>query len=229
MSENKTAIPNLLKSKKVLLTIVIVLGVILLFVVQHFAMRAKVTEAYQTGLAMSAPQTINVSESVTITASSLSEIIAPASDLTAYKYYYKDAGVYENKHKLFGKIALPFNTDMTVYTYSGVIGAGIDLSEVTFDVDNSKEVIIINFPEPKILYHETGKDFEFYDVKKASFTRSSFTDFEEFREALMQSQEDLLMDNESFWESVRENTEAVITGMITASGQIDNYKIVCDW
>ena len=45
----------------------------------------------------------------------------------------------------------------------------------------------------------------------------------------MQSQEDLLMDNESFWESVRENTEAVITGMITASGQIDNYKIVCDW
>lgn len=229
MSEKKLMLPGLVRNKKWLLPVIIALAVIILFIAQHFILRSKVEAAYQSGLAVSAPQTITVSDSVTITASSLAAIVSPASDLTAYKYYYKDAGVYENSHKLFGKIKIPFNTDMTVYTYSGVIGAGIDLSEIEFEVNNSKKVIIINFPEPKILYHETGKDFEFFDVKKAAFTRNSFRDFEEFREALMSSQEEQLNSNNEFWKSVKDNTESVITNLLTASGKIEDYMIICDW
>ena len=38
-----------------------------------------------------------------------------------------------------------------------------------------------------------------------------------------------LKKNEEFWKSARKNTEMVIENMLTASGNLDGYKIQFEW
>lgn len=222
--------------KSVLTIAVVVLAALVILLLQHMILShmaaARAEKEYQRGLdeAKATVETVEVSPEITLEAATLRELVAATGKLTAYEYFYTDVGTYEKSQKLFNTdIALPFTTDKTLYTYSGKIGAGIELGQIVFEVDNDKKTITATFPEPKILFHEMGKEFEFYDVMKAAFSQSNFNDFEEFRGALMEKQEEKLKNNQDFWESVKENSETVVKGLVTASGQIDDYTIICKW
>lgn len=220
----------------VFLSVIAALLVAVVLLVQHIVLTgrasAEAREAYERGLAEAEPtvETIVVDERVQVDVATLREVVSTASKLISYEYYYTDVGVYEKSQKLFQTdIDLPFTTDKTLYTYSGRIGAGIDLGRVTFIVDNDKRTILVGLPDPAILSHEMGKEFEFYDVKKAIFGPSDFNDFEEFRSSLMERQEEKLTANQEFWQSVRDNTEVILRDLMTASGQVEDYVITFRW
>lgn len=224
------------RGKALLLVVIAALVSILVILIQHMVLTGRAAraaeEAYQQGLAEgeSRVETIVLDEKVKVDVATLREVVAPAAKLTAYEYYYTDVGVYEKSQKLFQTdIVLPFTTDKTLYTYTGKIAAGIDLGRVTFQVDHTKNTILVGLPDPAILSHEMGREVEFYDVKKAVFGPSDFNDFEAFRSSLMARQEEKLRDNEEFWQSVRDNTEVVLRDLLTASGQVEDYDITFRW
>ena len=168
---------------------------------------------------------------VAVTVKTLKEYVAPASELVTYKYFYTDTGTYE-KNKTFGdsNIAVPFTKDKSVYVYSGVISAGIDVSDIKFVVDESNLKIMVVMPQSGVIAHELDTDsFQAYDVQNSIFMSSNLNDFAQFEGALKNTQEDKLNSNDAFWKEVRNNSENVIKSLITANGEIDDYELEFSW
>lgn len=144
---------------------------------------------------------------IEVSVRTLKEYTAAASELITYKYYYTDAGTYE-KNKTFGDsdIAIPFTTDKVVYTFSGVISAGIDVSDIKYVVDEKNSKIVVAMPKAKIIAHEMDeKSFQSYDVKKSVFTSSSLDNYAAFVGALKENQEAKLLEKNDFWKDVEGN------------------------
>ena len=168
-----------------------------------------------------------VTPELTVDVATLREVVAPAAELTAYKYYYTDVDTYEKSQKVW-KIKVPFTTDKSVFSYSGEIGAGIDLDDAEFTVDG--KAITVTLPKPDILYHELDeKSFQSYDIKNSVFTSTDIGGYAEMIDALKMRQEQKLADNADFWKSVKANTETVLRGVMTASGQLDEYTVTFKW
>lgn len=164
---------------------------------------------------------------VIVTAATLREVVAPAAELTAYKYYYTDVDTYEKSQKIW-KFKVPFTTDKSVFSYSGEIGAGIDLDDAEFTVEDKS--ITVTLPKPDVLYHELDeKSFQSYDIKNSVFTSTDISEYADMIAALKARQEQKLNDNAEFWKSVKANTETVLRGVMTASGQLDEYTVSFAW
>lgn len=175
----------------------------------------------------SSEENLIISEEVTVDESIIREVISPAKELITYKYFYTDVGEYTKDKKLF-KATIPFTTDKTIYTYTGEIGAGIDLEDVDFDIND--HIIVVSLPSPKILYHEMDKDeVNVYDVKNSVFTTSSLEDFVDFEKELKEKQESKLKERVEFWDNVKQNTKTVISDLMTASGKFEKYSVVFEW
>ncbi|MBO4863002.1 MAG: DUF4230 domain-containing protein [Eubacterium sp.] len=172
-----------------------------------------------------------ITPEITIDKQTVEEIIAPAGELVSYKYYYTDAGSYKKSQTITDTdFVIPFTTDETVYTFSGTIGAGIDLNDVDFDVDNDRKVITVYLPEPKVLSNEIDeKSFQTYDVRRSIFTSSDLKDYTQFIGELKASEEDKLNSNREFWDQLRKNTEKTISGLMSANDQLDEYVIKYEW
>ena len=173
------------------------------------------------------PDPVVVTPEVTVTAATLREVVAPAAELTAYKYYYTDVDTYEKSQKIW-KFEVPFTTDKTAFSYSGVIGAGINLDDAEFTVEDKS--ITVALPKPGILYHDLDENsFQSYDIKNSVFTSTNVSEYADMLAALEERQEQKLTDNAEFWQSVKSNTETVLRGIMTASGQLDEYTIPFQW
>ena len=173
-------------------------------------------------------QHVEVSDEITINTKTLKDYVSKTEKLITCEYYYSEIGDYE-KSKPFLNFKLPFTTDKTLYTYSGKISAGINLKDLDFDVNASRKTITVKYPPVQILAHDMDQGFEFYDIKKAVFTRSDFNDFEEFRVTMKKQVEEKLMARDDFIKDAQDNAETIMEGLLTASGQIGDYTIKHQW
>lgn len=163
--------------------------------------------------------------SYTLDITTIEKIIEPASDLLTSKYRYKDADTYENFKTLFGK-KIPFTTDMTVFTYEGTVGVGIDLLEVEYEIDNVNQFITIYIPELKILTNEIDPDSFEYPFKSDSvFNTTDMSDFTELMSKLKEEKVKIVLNDKEFMDSARQNAENVLKGFLTASNDTKDYIV----
>lgn len=172
-----------------------------------------------------------ITPEIVVDKETVKEVIAPAGELISYKYFYTDAGSYKKSQVITDTdFVIPFTTDETVYTFSGTIGAGIDLEDIDYTVDNDRKVITVYLPEPKVLSNEIDTDsFQTYDVKKSIFTSSSLQDYTQFIGELKKSEEDKLNSNREFWNQLKKNTEKTISGLMSANEQLEEYVVKFEW
>ena len=222
--------------KKVFIIVGIILAMILLAVgLGYLKIRSVIQKekevAYQLGIeeGIHNGKVVEVSKDVTVSVKTLREVIAPASDLVTYRYYYTNADTYE-KSKNVWKVKLPFTTDKEVYVLSGVISAGIDVGKVEFSVDDEKKTIEVKMPEPVIVSHEIDADsFKTYNIKNSVFTASKLEDYVQFQEAIKATQEERLEDNDLFWEQAKNQSKNIITSLLTVSGATEDYEVNYIW
>ena len=158
--------------------------------------------------------------------STLEKIIQPASDLLTSKYRYKDVDIYENYKQLFGK-KIPFTTDMTVFTYEGSVGVGIDLLDVEYEIDNENRLISIFIPELKILSNEIDYDSFNYPFKTNSiFNSTDMSDFTELISTLKEEKEKIVLNDKEFMDSARRNAQLVLKGFLTTSDATKNFTVI---
>ncbi|SFX12626.1 DUF4230 domain-containing protein [Ruminococcus sp. XPD3002] len=160
-----------------------------------------------------------------LTSITLDEILEPASELVSLKYCYTDADIYE-KNKEWKGMTVPFTTDKVVFTYSGTISAGIDISEVKYEIINDAKRIIVTLPEAKVLSHEMDeKGFKFYDVKKSVFTQTSLDDYTALMAELKEAKEKKLKEDGEFFKEVEENAQSVLENFLTVSEATKDYTV----
>lgn len=163
---------------------------------------------------------------ITLTISHIEEIISPASDLITTKYTYTDADTYEN-YKQFFDIKLPFTTNKIVFTYSGRIAIGIDLSKVSTYLDNESKTITLVVPEIDIKYNEIdAESFEYYNVSTSIFNELKMEDVTDLIATLCEEKRLKVLNDKAAMEEARANTEMVLKSLLNKSELTKDYKII---
>lgn len=172
---------------------------------------------------------LGVDEDITLNVSTIKEILEPASDLVALKYNYAQFDTYEKSKEIKlnnKKVDVPFTKDQIVFTYAGTISLGIDLSQVSYEVDEENKVITCTLPEVKIVAHETDESqFQEFEIKNSFLTKTSWTDFNKISAELKENQEESVLKDKKVIEEVEQNAQKVISSFLKSADSAKDYEV----
>ncbi|MGF3066263.1 DUF4230 domain-containing protein [Facklamia sp. P12950] len=111
-----------------------------------------------------------------------------SQELTTMKYHYTNMAHFE-KQKAIENWKIPFTESEFIYSYTGVIHAGIDLKEIK--LDSKDKQVIVTIPKAKILAHQVNDDsLKIIDEDRSfinPFKLSDITDFQAELNAQMEA------------------------------------------
>lgn len=166
-----------------------------------------------------------VTTKTTVDTKTIEEILQPAGDLITQRYYYTDVDTFENYKELLGA-KLPLTTDKVVFTYTGVISAGIPLDRITFEVDNEAKKIYVTLPSPFVISHEIDENgFTAYEIKNSIFTETKFQDYSALIGGLKRQKQYEVMKNEQFMTAATEEAKKVISSFLKGASVTADYTI----
>ena len=145
----------------------------------------------------------------TITSASLYSKIEESSELTSAKMYYNGVLFYSEGD-------IPYLTQMSYnMTYSAVVRAGIDVSEIEIKVEDDR--VVVDLPEPEIQDINIDPDsVKFFDKKNALF---NWEEMEDGVDAIKYAKDDVEANAnlEVLKEEALENSRTLIQGLLEDS------------
>ncbi len=150
--------------------------------------------------------------------------IQEIGELATLEYLYTDAGKFEDPKQLFGK-DVPFTTKSFIAKWDGVIKAGVDISQVTAEIDNTNKEVIVHIPKAEILSHEIDSDsVETLDQKNGLFNTVKVEDVREFDAKSKDAMEKRAIEN-GILDKAFENAKNIIEKLIGSAIQEFEYTI----
>jgi len=217
--------------KGTIITVLVTVGVCLIaFVIYSVVSGINRAKAVPSAIMDTIEDGLTIQEGdTTITLEELENMVEAVSQLVTEKYSYKEVGRDEKEGTKLGNITIPGTDSLTLIVYSGTISAGIDMSQVKYDIDNEHKMITISMPEPEILSHEIDeKSIESYDVKNNIFEKKTYQDYAEKISEFKEKKVEELTKDGTFLEEVAENTRTALTNFLTVSDTTKDYKIIFD-
>ena len=148
-------------------------------------------------------------EEADITATALYERLVEIEELSVIEYQYAKVGRFENSLTLNGW-NIPLTEKYFILTYTGVIKAGVDLSDALVEVDGN--TVTITLPATEILSNELDEEsIEVYDESNNIFNQISVSDYTTF--ALQQKE---VVEAEAIEDGILEEAEDRVTMVLTS-------------
>lgn len=141
--------------------------------------------------------------------------IRDIGELATIEYLYTDAGKFEDPAELFGKeIPFSFTTKSFIAKWDGSIKAGVDISKVTAEVNETKKEIVVHIPKAEILSHEVDDEsIETLDEKDGLFNKLKIDDIRAFDANSKDAMEKRAIEN-GLLDKALENAKAIIRKLI---------------
>ncbi len=141
--------------------------------------------------------------------------IQSIGELATIEYLYTDAGKFEDPAELFGKeIPFSFTTKSFIAKWDGSIKAGVDITKVTAEANDTTKEILIHIPEAKILSHEIQEEsIETLDEKNGLFNQIKVEDIREFDAISKDAMEQRAIDN-GILDKAFENAKEIIYQLV---------------
>lgn len=146
-------------------------------------------------------------------------------ELATQVAYYTNVQVIENDKKLFG-FAVPLTKSKYVFSYDGILKAGVDFAEIDVSVDELTRTISVKMPKPRIVSNEIDPDsLQIYDESRSVFTPLKIEDVNDSFEALRQEAEERARSHHIL-ENAKENAEVLVTNFIANVYDPAQYTVV---
>lgn len=141
--------------------------------------------------------------------------IQDIGELASIEYLYTDAGKFEDSAELFGKeIPFSFTTKSFIAKWDGIIKAGVNVDEITVEVDHEDKEIIVHMPDAEILSHELDEEsIQTLDEKNGLFNAIKVDDIREFDAISKEAMEQRAIEN-GLLDKAYENAKAIIYKLI---------------
>lgn len=155
------------------------------------------------------------------------------SELMTVEYLYTDSGKFEDKKQFEGGwldgVDVPLSGKSFIVRWDGRIKAGIDVSEVECDINETAKEITIKMPDSEILSHEVFEDsFETLDQTKNIFNPIEVEDVNNFIGESKSFMEEKAVSN-GLLENADKNAQLLIKNSLESIEVIkNNYTIVFD-
>ena len=134
-------------------------------------------------------------------------------ELSTQAAYFTNVQVISNSRELFG-VTVPFTQSKYIYSYDGVIKAGIDFAKLAYTIDSNAKAITVHLPEAHIT-----------SVSKNIFTPLKLNDIQSSRkqmevEAIEQATANGLLVEAS------ENAKILIKAFLLSNPDLSDHEIV---
>ena len=169
-----------------------------------------------------------ISESTTITGEIIRSGLNDIGELATEEYYFTQVETYDSTKsaQLFNiTFDLPLTRTKFIYSYDGVIKAGVDFTKIEVEKDDLKRVITVTLPKPYILSTEIDFDsFELYDEQQSIFNPVSVRDVNDTNRAMIQTAEkDALA--KGLLERADKNAETLIKNFLRGGYDVREYAV----
>lgn len=175
---------------------------------------------------LSDPVAVYEEASEEVNISLINSEIQDIGELATIEYLYTDAGKFEDPKQLFGK-NIPFATKSFIAKWDGIIKAGVDISQVTAEIDAVNKEIIIQIPKAEILSHEIDSEsIETLDQTDGLFNAVKVEDVREFDAVSKAAMERRAIEN-GILDKAFENAKEIIERLVNNDVVKENeYKII---
>lgn len=169
-----------------------------------------------------------ISESVAITGETIRSGLNDIGELATEEYYFTRVETYDSAKsaQLFNiSFDIPLTRTKFIYSYDGVIKAGIDFTKIEVEKDDLKRLITVTLPKPYILSTEIDFDsFELYDEQQSIFNPVSVKDVNDTNRAMVQTAEkDALA--KGLLDRAEKNAETLIKNFLRGGYDVREYAI----
>lgn len=128
-----------------------------------------------------------------------------------------------NDAKKFFNWNIPFTSSKYIFSYDGVIKAGIDFADIEYTADSDTKTVRIHLPEAKILSKSLDEDsLEIYDERQSVFTPLTLTDIQKSRQEMLANIEQTALDN-GLLDAANENAKLLVKSFLSTMYSPDVY------
>ena len=152
--------------------------------------------------------------------------IRDIGELATAEYDFTITQTAEKPSKTVVGVTIPFTSTKVLYSYNGVIKAGIQFSKVEITQNNKQKEIYVRIPEAEILSTEIdNKSLVVYDEKYSVFNTLTFEDMNISVDNAKTTANETAIDN-GILDRANENARAIIQSTISALVDLSEYEMV---
>jgi hypothetical protein len=167
----------------------------------------------------------DLSGSKIIVSNNVEGTIQDIGQLATAEYVYTVTQTADKESLEVLGIKLPFTSSRVIYSYSGVIKAGIEFGEVKVKVNDSNKTITVTLPDPIQISNEIDNDsLMVYDEKYSLFNTFTFSDMNMSQEELKKAAETSSAERGLFDNAIV-NAKTIIESNIYSMYSKDEYTI----
>lgn len=146
-------------------------------------------------------------------------------ELATMEYLYTDAARYSDSKQIH-TFDIPFTEKSFTIKWDGTIKAGVDVTQITTELNVADKVLVIHVPQAKILSHDPDEDsVEVLSEKDGLFNPVRVEDQTQFDAVSKKEMEERAVEN-GLLEKAQKNAEEVISKLLSANPDIKgNYTI----
>ena len=145
-------------------------------------------------------------------------------ELVTQAGYFTNVQSSTSTRRLFG-MDIPFTTSKYIYSYDGVVKAGLDFAGIEVQVDDANRTVTVRLPEIEILDVNIDNDsLKIYDESQSIFTPLHISDVNEAQIELKEQVRQTAIDN-GILEEAEKNARTIISGFLSGTMDLKNYTI----
>lgn len=146
-------------------------------------------------------------------------------ELATQAGYYTNVQVIKKSQELWGA-QIPFTQSKYIFSYDGVIKAGLDFSDIDVQVNASSKTVRVTLPEIRILSNEIDENsLEIYDESKNIFTPLDLEDVNQSLVELKEESSQTAVEN-GLLEQACANAELLVSAFLAGTYDAEAYTIV---
>ena len=170
------------------------------------------------GLVRSRERTSYTSRTVEMRLSDIGELVTQAG-------YFTNVQTISGSRELFG-IEMPFTQSRYIYSYDGIIRAGMDFSDVKLDVSELTHKIYVTLPEVRIISVDLDESsLKVYDQQDSIFTPLKVETMNESM-ITMKDQARISAVENGIRKNAEENARQLLKGFLAATYDLSVYEVV---
>lgn len=150
-------------------------------------------------------------------------------ELATAEYGFRITQIADKPNKTVIGLEIPFTDSKVIYSYSGVIKAGIDFEKIEVNFNEVNSTIAIDLPKVKILSSDIDTDsLIVYDEKYSPFNTFTFEDMNLSIDILKETTIESAV-SEGLLDRGKENAEMIIRATVVNMLNTEGYKITIRW
>ncbi|MBR3503517.1 MAG: DUF4230 domain-containing protein [Clostridia bacterium] len=142
--------------------------------------------------------------------------------------FFTSVGTIKDSRTLFG-ISIPFTQRQCVYSYDGVVKAGVDFADISVSIDRIKKEITVTMPAVRIFdIYVDDESLVVYMETRNVVNPIKLDVLSESRVKMKEEVKKTALSN-GILENARKNAEVLVSGFIQGMFTDENYAITFVW